>query len=128
MVPVVRAWITMGAEEGVAVHFETHRNCITNDLFTNLQLLDAIPELTLCADLSHMLVDREFWYPISSENQAFIHRLLERSACFQGPSPRASRSRSSSLFRSTRNGLMFSRTGGKRAFDTGDRDPTPMPL
>jgi hypothetical protein len=84
MVPVVRAWITMGAEEGVAVHFETHRNCITNDLFTNLQLLDAIPELTLCADLSHMLVDREFWYPISSENQAFIHRLLERSACFQG--------------------------------------------
>jgi hypothetical protein len=84
MVPVVRAWITMAAEEGVAVHFETHRNCITNDLFTNLQLLDAIPELTLCADLSHMLVDREFWYPISSENQAFIHRLLERSACFQG--------------------------------------------
>ncbi len=84
MIPVVRAWITMGAEEGVTVHFETHRNCITNDLFTTLQLLDAVPELTLCADLSHMLVDREFWYPISSENQAFIERLLERSACFQG--------------------------------------------
>ena len=84
MIPVVRAWITMGAKEGVAVHFETHRNCITNDLFTTLQLLDAIPELTLCTDLSHMLVDREFWYPILSENQDFIHRLLKRSACFQG--------------------------------------------
>jgi hypothetical protein len=84
MIPVVRAWITMGAKEGVTVYFETHRNCITNDLFTTLQLLDAIPELTLCADLSHMLVDREFWYPISNENQDFIHRLLERSACFQG--------------------------------------------
>jgi len=84
MIPVVRAWMAMGAEEGVTVHFETHRNCITNDLFTILQLLDSIPELTLCADLSHMLVDREFWYPISRENQAFIRRLLERSACFQG--------------------------------------------
>jgi hypothetical protein len=84
MIPVVRAWIAIAAEEGVAVRFETHRNCITNDLFTTLQLLDSIPELALCADLSHMLVDREFWYPISPENHGFIRRLLERSECFQG--------------------------------------------
>jgi hypothetical protein len=84
MIPVVRAWITMAAEEGVEIRFETHRNCITNDLFTTLQLLDALPELSLCADLSHVLVDREFWYPISDENHGFIRRLLERSECFQG--------------------------------------------
>jgi hypothetical protein len=84
MIPVVRAWIAMGEEEGVPIHFETHRNCITNDLYTTLQLLDAIPEMTLCADLSHMLVDREFWYPVSPENHALIRRLLERSQCFQG--------------------------------------------
>jgi len=74
----------MAAEESVTIRFETHRNCITNDLFATLQLLDAIPELPLCADLSHMLIDREFWYPISEENHAFIRRLLERSECFQG--------------------------------------------
>jgi hypothetical protein len=84
MIPVVRDWIAMAAAEGVTVRFETHRNCITNDLFSTLQLLDAIPELSLCADLSHMLVDREFWYPISEENHGFIRRLLERSECFQG--------------------------------------------
>ena len=66
-------------EEGVELQFETHRNCITNDLFTTLLLLDAIPELRLCADLSHFLLDREFWYPISPENHTLIRRVLERS-------------------------------------------------
>src|SRR5206468_2073091 len=56
MIPVIRQWLAMAEEEGVEIQFETHRNCITNDLFTTLQLLDAIPELRLCADLSHYLV------------------------------------------------------------------------
>ncbi len=84
MIPVIRAWLAMAEEEGIEIQFETHRNCITNDLFTTLLLLDAIPELRLCADLSHYLVDREFWYPISSENHALIRRVLERSDSFQG--------------------------------------------
>ncbi|HEV3177693.1 MAG TPA: sugar phosphate isomerase/epimerase [Stellaceae bacterium] len=84
MVPVIRQWLAMAEEEGVEIQFETHRNCITNDLFTTLLLLDAIPELRLCADLSHFLVDREFWYPISPENHALIRRILERSDSFQG--------------------------------------------
>ena len=84
MIPVVRAWIEMGAEEGVEVQFETHRNCITNDLFSTLLMMDAIPEMRLCADLSHYLVDREFPYPISDGNEAMIARLLARSDSFQG--------------------------------------------
>ena len=51
MIPVIRQWLAMAEEEGVEIQFETHRNCITNDLFTTLLLLDAIPELRLCADL-----------------------------------------------------------------------------
>ena len=82
--PVIRAWMRMADEIGVTVYFETHRNCITNDLFATLQLLDAVPEMRLCADLSHYLVDREFWYPISRENHALIRRILERSDSFQG--------------------------------------------
>src|SRR5437588_334729 len=70
--------------EGVEIQFETHRNCITNDLFTTLLLLDAVPEMRLCADLSHYLVDREFWYPIAPENHALIRRILERADSFQG--------------------------------------------
>ncbi len=84
MIPVIRAWIDMAGEEEVPILFETHRNCITNDLFATLQLIDAIPEMELCADLSHYLVDREFWYPISEEDDALIQRILQRSEAFQG--------------------------------------------
>jgi hypothetical protein len=74
----------MAEEVGVKVQFETHRNCITNDLFTTLELIDAIPEMRLAADLSHFLVDREFPYPVSEENHRLIHRIIERADSFQG--------------------------------------------
>jgi hypothetical protein len=84
MIPVIRQWIAMSETVGVPVQFETHRNCITNDLFATLQLLDAIPEMVLAADLSHFVVDREFVYPISEENHELIRRILRRSGSFQG--------------------------------------------
>ena len=83
-VPVVEAWMDRSREAGVPVLFETHRNCITNDLFFTLQLMDAVPDMRLCADLSHFVVDREFVYPISDENQALIRRVIERSDSYQG--------------------------------------------
>ena len=83
-IPVIRRWIEMSDEVGIPVQFETHRNCITNDLFFTLQLLDAVPEMRLCADLSHYVVDREFQHPISDFNQGLITRCLERSDSFQG--------------------------------------------
>ena len=67
-----------------AVQFETHRNCITNDLFSTLLLLDAIPEMRLCADLSHFIVDREFKLPMARHEMQYISRILERSDSFQG--------------------------------------------
>ena len=84
MVPVIRTWIGMAEEEGVPVQFETHRNCITNDLFATLCLMDAIPEMRLCADLSHYVVDREFKLPLRPEEREMIKRVLGRSDSFQG--------------------------------------------
>jgi hypothetical protein len=84
MIPVIRQWMAMAEEIGVAVQFETHRNCITNDLFSTLLLLDAVPDMVLAADLSHFIVDREFVYPISEENHELIRRILRRSNSFQG--------------------------------------------
>ncbi len=66
------------------MQFETHRNCITNDLFSTLLMIDAIPDMRLCADLSHYLVDREFPYPVLAGNEALIARILARSDSFQG--------------------------------------------
>lgn len=84
MIPVVRAWPDLAAEEGMPIQFETHRNCITNDMFATLLLLDAVPEMRLSADLSHYVVGRETTWPIREETQAQVRRLLERSDSFQG--------------------------------------------
>jgi hypothetical protein len=84
MIPVVRGWLRVAAEEAVPIQFETHRNCITNDLFSTLLLLDAIPEMRMCADLSHYVVDREMMLPLAPDMQYYVSRILERSDSFQG--------------------------------------------
>jgi hypothetical protein len=84
MVSVVREWLRIADEESMPIQFETHRNCITNDLFATLQMLEAVPQMRLSADLSHYVVDREMMQPISAEMQKYVLRVLERSDSFQG--------------------------------------------
>jgi hypothetical protein len=84
MIAVVRQWLRVAAEEGMPIQFETHRNCITNNLFATLQMLEAVPEMRLSADLSHYVVEREMMQPISAEMQDHVLRVLERSDSFQG--------------------------------------------
>lgn len=74
----------MSDDIGMPVHFETHRNCITNDLFATLSMLDAVPEMRLAADLSHFMVDREFKLPMNAWERGLISRCLARSDSFQG--------------------------------------------
>ncbi len=83
-VDVVRQWMAMADKSGVPILFETHRNCITNDLFYTLQLMQHVPDMPICADLSHYIVDREFWFPLSEGDQAMIHTILDRADSFQG--------------------------------------------
>ncbi|HWJ35733.1 MAG TPA: hypothetical protein VNR70_10730 [Steroidobacteraceae bacterium] len=84
MIPVIEGWLRVAEQEGMPIQFETHRNCITNDLFTTVQLLDAVPAMRLAADLSHYVVDREMPCPPPPYLQALITRVLERSDSFQG--------------------------------------------
>jgi len=83
-IPVIRKWIEMSDQIGMPIHFETHRNCITNDLFATLSMLDAIPEMRLAADLSHYMVDREFKLPLAKWERDLMSRCLARSDSFQG--------------------------------------------
>lgn len=84
MVPVIETWMAMADRIGQPIQFETHRNCITNDLYVTLQLLDRIPAMRICADLSHYVVDREFWFPLSAHDMGLMSRILQRSDSFQG--------------------------------------------
>jgi len=83
-IPVIRRFIEIAEEIGVPIQFETHRNCITNDLLSTLQLLDAIPEMVIAADLSHYVVGRELAWPITAESEEWIRRILHRAGSFQG--------------------------------------------
>jgi hypothetical protein len=84
MIALVQQWLRLAAEESMPIQFETHRNCITNDLFATLQVLQAVPEMRLSADLSHYVVDREMMQPITAQMQNYVVRVLERSDSFQG--------------------------------------------
>lgn len=83
-IPVIYKWMEDADELGVPLLLETHRDGILNDLYYTLQVIDSIPELRLCADLSHFVIDREFISPIPARDQSYVNRILERSDCFQG--------------------------------------------
>lgn len=82
--PIIRRWIAIGADMGVDIMFETHRDCITNDMFLTLELIQALPEMRLCADFSHYVLNRELALPLSLEFSRLFDKLIERSDCFQG--------------------------------------------
>lgn len=83
-VDVVRQWMADGERAGMPLLFETHRDCTLNDLYYTLQLIEAVPEMRLCADLSHYVIDREMRLPLNERDREFMHRILQRSDCFQG--------------------------------------------
>ncbi len=83
-VPIISNWIEIAREMDVEIMFETHRDCITNDMFFTLQLLEAIPEMRLCADFSHYVLNRELSLPMSAEFKQHFDSLTHRSDCFQG--------------------------------------------
>jgi hypothetical protein len=84
MVRVIEQWLEIAQSSGLAIQFETHRSCITNDLFSTVQLLRAVPQMRLAADLSHYVVDREMPCPPTPQLGTLISEVLHRSDSFQG--------------------------------------------
>jgi len=80
----VQNWMQLCQQAELPVTIETHRDCLTTDMLYTLQLMDAVPEMPLCADLSHFVVGRELSWPITPLVQSQIEKVLDRSIAFQG--------------------------------------------
>ena len=83
-VSCIRRWMKEAAEVDLKILFETHRDSLLNDLFFTLQIMNLVPEMRLCADLSHFVIDRELRLPLPERDRRYIDDVLERSDCFQG--------------------------------------------
>jgi hypothetical protein len=77
-------WLDIGKRAGIKTLVEIHRNCMTNDLHFTLQLMDKIPELMMVADLSHPLLNQEWYLPLPEHASQLMTRFLKRSESFQG--------------------------------------------
>ncbi|HIG54123.1 MAG TPA: sugar phosphate isomerase/epimerase [Candidatus Latescibacteria bacterium] len=75
----------MAAAAGYELFIETHRDRMTTDMYFTLDLIDAVPDMVLCGDLSHFLVGREFsGPPLSEQNQIYMEQILARCGAFHG--------------------------------------------
>ena len=83
-VPVIHQWMEDAEQLGVPLLFETHRDCTLNDLHYTLQIIEEVPDMHLCADLSHFVLDREMRLPLDDTDRKSMHKILQRSDCFQG--------------------------------------------
>ena len=83
-VPVIERWLSQACRFPFPVLLETHRNGTLNDLFYTLEVLALIPQLRLCSDLSHFVVDRELQLPLNRSDSNHFSQIIDRSDSFQG--------------------------------------------
>ncbi len=79
-----RALIDLGKRYGLPFFLETHRGRYTQDLRRTLWLIEEIPELRLCGDISHYTSSSELKAPWPGEWKQGLLRVAERCGALHG--------------------------------------------
>jgi len=80
---LVKDSIQASADLGVPLLFETHRRSLTESCYRVLKLIDRVPDIRFCADLSHFVVSGSLG---GASSQEWVQRwgpILDRSDSFQ---------------------------------------------
>lgn len=80
----LRAWIAKTRKLGIPFFTETHRGRITQDLFQTQEFAAALPELALCADLSHYIVAYELGFGLPKEYKPAFDTVFAHSCMIDG--------------------------------------------
>ncbi|MBT5435469.1 MAG: TIM barrel protein [Rhodospirillaceae bacterium] len=116
---ILARMLEMAETSGVKVIVETHRDCITTDMLYTLQLMESLPYMKMCADLSHFVVGREFTWPVPTRDEHWIQQVLDRSVAFQGRVASREQVQVQLDFPSNRAGSPSSASGGKTVCASG---------
>ena len=82
---LVELVLNASRRHGAALHIETHRATITQDMQRTLRLVAKFPELTFCGDFSHWYTGQELRYggkPITPKLER-IQPVIDRIRCLQ---------------------------------------------
>lgn len=82
-VEIVRGLQSRAADAGVPLYCETHRGCITQDLYRTAKLAEAVPELKFTLDVSHYIICEEQTGP-TPLLAPLLEPILERTEMMHG--------------------------------------------
>jgi sugar phosphate isomerase/epimerase len=80
---LVKDSIRAAADAGIPLLFETHRHSLTESAFRVRKLIDRLPEMRFCADLSHYVVSGSLGGSSVQEWIALWRPILDRCYSFQ---------------------------------------------
>lgn len=82
-VEIVSGLLTRAGDAGIPLFCETHRGCVTQDLYRTAKLAEAVPEMKFTLDVSHYIVCEEQTGPTPLLAQ-LLEPILERTEMMHG--------------------------------------------